>query len=159
MTDRKATDDEVTALVLLVSALRPNWANVAYGYVAGNAELMDVATLCRRAIGAATDPGTVLPSDMLIWEPPLPEVEASGAKKKNPPASVPIEVFNKATRCGHGAITGQCALCREGIPAPDKPIRGLPRPADPAAYVEAARAALADVEPPARVDKKPGEDR
>lgn len=138
---RYANDDEVTALVVLVSSLRPEWEPVARGYINGNSLILDVATLARRCIGAATDPSVKLPSDMQVWEPRVRD-DADGTPGARP-SDLPMEQVIGSPRCGHGAPLGQCALCRSRIAAEDPPRRGgRPRPADPSPYAAQVRTAL-----------------
>lgn len=135
---RKANDEEMAALTLLVTALRPDWKSVIPSYLAKNGSLLSLEDLCRRSVGAATDPAVKVPSDMLLWEPPLREVGEPGRRQYD----VPLEQVVAGPRCGHGAPLGLCALCRAGLAAEDPERRRPPTPADTARWAAKARAEM-----------------
>jgi hypothetical protein len=139
----KATPEQMVALATVVAGIRPAWASVVDSYIANNAELLDLDTLARRAVGAACDPEVKVPSVMLTWEPAAP-LEAKGDPKADQRHPEPLNRWRGAPRCEHGAIMGRCALCRAHVPGDDLPRRGAPPPsADVPQHAQQARQALA----------------
>lgn len=102
--------NEWSALARVITALRPDWrwADVRAALLADDRAY---AAIARSAILGASDHDVRHPNGLRYVNP-----RGDGpTEAERHPSAVQLGTWRDAPRCPHGAASGTCALCRNGI--------------------------------------------